>query len=224
MDFTTPISLKKYFGDKVNKTSNHNLGPIHNQQLSEDDKMLITDLGYKILRTQRSHCTLTSFNLTAMALLTSKPGSLSSLASETTWLKEILEHFGARAKLGSLNKILQVHGGLVTVGEDETKLELISSPVMLDVVDPKKLKGYRLSNETMTRVVPYIMLQLYVNPCLHYLADACLITVALLSFEKMGRLSRGTFVFILFTNLYVYLTWLTVRIPELYLRQVTIYR
>lgn len=193
MDFTAPISLKEYFGDKVNTSSNHSLGPIHSQQLSQDDKMLITDLGYKILRTQRSHCTLSPFNLTAMALSTSKPRSLASLASETIWLKEILEHFGARATLGSLHEILQVHGGLVTVGEDETKLELVSSPVMLDEVDPKKLKGYRLSNETMTRIVPYIMLQLYVNPCLHYLADACLITVTLLSFEKMGKLSRGIY-------------------------------
>lgn len=183
-DVAEPISAKQFFGSNINRTL-HNLKPIHLHEITDSEKKLIPELSHEIVYKQQKHCVITTFNLLSIILhnnLTSGRELLSidEIIQEVLWLKEIIEKLGAYVFLKDPKRdvlaALEVHNNFVRVNE-EGKVTLIWDKVVLGQVNVTKLKGHELSEKTITFSVPFIMLQLYVNPTLHYFIDVAVLVL-----------------------------------------------
>lgn len=53
--------------------------------------------------------------------------------------------------------------------------------------------GHALLDNTMCRAVPLLMLQHYVNPTLHFLANPAMVTTVMQHLGPSGEISRGEF-------------------------------
>ena len=195
-DMAQPISAKQFFRAKFNK-SGHNLQPIHQQEITEEEKKLIPELAHEIVLQQQKHCVITTFNLIAIVLhhnLFNEKSlmGVDDLCTEVLWLKKILEAVGAFVQTddvrNSVFEALEVHKNIVRVDESG-KVTLVWNQIVLDKANIGKLKAHNLSETTLTTCVPFIMLQLYINPVLHYLVD-CAILVAIL---KQQALTPGQY-------------------------------
>lgn len=186
--------MKTYFGDKLNR-SKHALKPIHQQELDQQERSLISDIAHEIVHTQQNNSVISAFNL-ASTLLSNKlvenerPYLKDELIVEMKWLKDVMEVFGALVSNSSLEEALTVHRNLIGVDENGNVV-VVHNSVDLSTVHPSKLKGHALSNETMTNIVPMIALQIYINPCLHFLVNCCLIVVILRSVGKNREIYKG---------------------------------
>ncbi|XP_049820228.1 dihydroxyacetone phosphate acyltransferase isoform X2 [Aethina tumida] len=184
--FGTPISAKETFGDKLDR-SVHNLAPIHEQEITEKEKSLIPSLGHQIVRCQQKDSIINVFNLIALDLnnnLTNskKCSTLDEMQKQISILKNALETLGAYVAYRDNNDFenaLAVHENLVRVDKDGL-VNLVFNDIVLDVaLKPEKMKGFLLSGKTMTRAIPFIMLQTYVNPTLHFFSDVALLIIIL---------------------------------------------
>ncbi|GJQ76367.1 Dhap-at [Trypoxylus dichotomus] len=156
VNFGTPISAYQFFGDKIDR-SVHCTKPVHLQAATENERKATALLAQSIVKHQQKLC-------------------------ELTWLKMIIEKFGAITDFTNgpdkVFEALQVHCNLLKLcGDGEIKL--IRNVEPMDKIDRTKLKGHQLQDEIMTKSLPAITIQLYVNPCLHYLINASLITIVL---------------------------------------------
>ncbi|CAH1116957.1 unnamed protein product [Phaedon cochleariae] len=181
-----PISAKRFFGDKLDR-SVHSLGSVHNQEITEDEKKLLPPLADEILHRQQRSIVLMTFNLMALVLNDNFAGqrpllSMAQLCDEVDWIKSILAHLGAPVATKDTEKDVTssflVHNNLVGLNMKH-KVCLISDKVTLDGLNPVKLKGHALSDATMSYSVPFVMLQIYVNPALQYLVDMAVICIIL---------------------------------------------
>ncbi|GLV33264.1 Glyceronephosphate O-acyltransferase [Carabus blaptoides fortunei] len=193
VDFTAPISVKQYLSKSNLKLDSHSLNPLHLQTLDAEERQFIADMAHRVVHTQQKHAVLTVFNLIAILvnnnmILGGAPFILDQLSLEILWLRDILEHLGARIEIyddDALRQALLVHNNLITV--KNTKVQLVQSPVILNDIDRKKTKGYQLNNNTMTTVVPMVMLQLYVNPTLHYFVDCSLVAMVIVAYRQLNK-------------------------------------
>lgn len=162
-------------------------------------QMLANDIVYS----QQKHCMISTFNLIALVLmnnLIAKKEALNmlSLTSEVLWIKSVIEQFGAQVSLKDENvdicNSLTTHKNLVCVGDDD-KIQLISNEIVLNDQNMSKLKAHAFSEQTMTAVVPYFMLQIYVNHTLHYFVNASIVVVIINLFEPIskGNILKGLF-------------------------------
>ncbi|KAG5890225.1 hypothetical protein JTB14_028766 [Gonioctena quinquepunctata] len=180
------ISARKFFEGKTDR-SVHSLGPIHQQEITEDDKNLIPPLAHEIVRSQQRCNVMSVFNLIALILNDNfaKRRHLSTvddLTEQIIWIKQILESLGGFVYTTNLQENIKdafsVHSNLVGVNS-ENKVCLVSTEVIQEKINPLKLKGHALSDETMTQSVPFVMLQIYVNPTLHYFIDMAILSIIL---------------------------------------------
>lgn len=185
MNFGQPISVKEWFADKITRR-NHSLKPLHEQELTAEEKRIVVKFAYDIIHRQQRLTIITTFNLIALCLTNSIKRNvaltLDELFDEIVWYKTVLEAQGAKTDLlnvkSNVLESLSVHVNLVTLaanGEINLRIERI----VLDAFNAKSLKGHNLSETTMTRAVPFVMLQVYVNPVLHFLLNPILLALAL---------------------------------------------
>lgn len=64
---------------------------------------------------------------------------------------------------------LEVHPNILKLIKGT--VELVSNGIDFQPIDPKRLKGFPLSKETMQTAVPIMSLQIYINPCLFWLSN-----------------------------------------------------
>lgn len=167
------------------------MGPLHLQEISEKEKMLIPPLAHEIIRKQQKCSTITVFNLISLALnynlvTSNELLKVKELTREVRWLKDVMEILGAFVYIEdierSINECFLVHKNLVEITVDG-KICLVHNNIVLDKTNATKLKGHSLSEKCMTISVPYVVLQIYINPSLHYLVDVAFI-VTILKFHK----------------------------------------
>nr|XP_023017057.1 dihydroxyacetone phosphate acyltransferase [Leptinotarsa decemlineata]XP_023017058.1 dihydroxyacetone phosphate acyltransferase [Leptinotarsa decemlineata] len=180
------ISAKKYFEGKIQRTS-HNVGPIHQQDMTEEEKNLIPQFANEIVHRQQKNNVLTVFNLIALVINNNYANqrvsfTLDELTKQVMWMKQILETLGCFIHTTNLEKSIKdsfiIHSNLIRL-DSENKVCLISNEVTQEKISPLKLKGHALSDKTMTYSVPFIMLQIYVNPSLHYFVDVAILAIIL---------------------------------------------
>ncbi|KAJ8925629.1 hypothetical protein NQ315_009473 [Exocentrus adspersus] len=185
--FGRPISAKSFFGSKLDRSVHHNKGPLHTQDITIDEKSLIPSLAYDIIRTQQKCSTITIFNLVSLILndnLVRKktPLSVKELIDEVKWMKEVIEKLGAfvftEDMENSVEQCFIVHKNLIELQPNGT-ICLVQNSVILDKFNPSQLKAHSLSEECMTFSIPFVMLQMYINPTLYYFIDAALIVTVL---------------------------------------------
>lgn len=184
MNFGEPISARERFKDEIVRRD-HNLKPIHEQELTVDEKKLVAKFAYEIIYEQQRLTVITTFNLIALCLTNSIknniPLTFNRLFDEITWYQELLEIQGATTDVTDLKRnileSLNVHTNLVRLNGDG-EINLFVEKIALGNFNKKLLKGYNLSEETMTRAVPFVMLQVYVNPVLHFVLNPMLLALA----------------------------------------------
>ncbi|XP_015837346.2 dihydroxyacetone phosphate acyltransferase isoform X1 [Tribolium castaneum] len=183
-DVAEPISAKKFFGPDLDRTL-HNLQPIHMQEITDYEKKLIPSLAHEIVYKQQKHCIITPFNLLAIVLhnnLTSGRNLLSvdEIIDEILGLKKVIEKFGAYVFMDDPRKCvleaLEVHNNFVRVNE-EGKVTLVWDEIVVGKVNVSKLKAHELSEKTITFSVPFMLLQIYINPTLHYFVDLAVLVL-----------------------------------------------
>lgn len=199
IDFTEPISLKQYFGDSLNR-ERRSLKPVHQQEFTPEDRKLISSLAYDVVRIQQNHSVITAFNLVTTLInnniiTSNKPYTKKELVNEVKWLKNIMEILGALVSTDheSLEDILVVHKNFIQ-GNEEGRIDLIYSDIDLSTVNPEKLKGHSLSNETMKNVIPMVFLQIYMNPCIHFLANSSIIMIILRCRDESIGIRQGNII------------------------------
>lgn len=169
------------------------------QTLDTEERQFIADIAHKVVQTQQKHAVLTVFNLAAILVNNNKtlrdaPFTINRLSLELSWLKNVLEHLGARIETYddiAVKQALLVHNNLIQVEKNTNTVQLVQSPVVLNAGDRKNTKGCQLNNNTMTTVVPVFMLQLYVNPTLHYFVDCSLVAMVTVAYNTECELNRG---------------------------------
>lgn len=184
INFGKPISVREWFNGKIERRD-HNLKPLHEQELTADEKKIIVKFAYEIIYKQQSLTVVTTFNLIALCLTNSIVQNVSlkfdGLLQEIAWFKKILEAQGATTDITDVKKnvleSLDVHKNLVTLNADGD-ISLYFEKIVLGDFNKKLLKGYNLSEETMTKAVPFVMLQMYVNPIMHILLHTMLLALA----------------------------------------------
>ncbi|XP_030763491.1 dihydroxyacetone phosphate acyltransferase [Sitophilus oryzae] len=191
--FDKPISIREYFGAKLDRTA-HSFGPLHIQEITEEEKAYIPPLAHEIVQRQQKSTVLSCFNLVSWVMnynLTkgNKFISRKELVFEMNALKEILQEWGARIFItdiqNDINECLKVHSNLIY--EIDDRIGLVENKIVVGPVNPNKLKGHSLTEDTIAYSVPFVMLQIYVNPVLHYLVDAALIVIILRSPGTMKK-------------------------------------
>lgn len=185
MDFAEPVSAKQFLGSKIDR-SIHSLRPISNQYIAQIEKDVIPPLAHEIIRRQQQHAVVSTFNILAIlltnSLSTGTTISATQIANEARWLKLVLEVLGANTTELQVENTLKVHTSLVRVDDETSTLCLVQEKVVLD---QRQLKGYRFPEETMTKVVPMIMLQIYVNTVLHFIISPALVVTLLKRYKSI---------------------------------------
>ncbi|KAF7267557.1 hypothetical protein GWI33_019226 [Rhynchophorus ferrugineus] len=155
--FDTPISARDFFGSHLNHAG-HRFGPDHSYELTNEEKALVPPLAFEIVRKQQTNNGKSRQRK-------------EQLIMETETVKHVLLAWGAKIFDEDIQKALEEFQNQTTVGP----------------LNASKLKAHALSEQTISYSVPFIMLQLYVNPILHYLIDAALILIILKSFGDMSK-------------------------------------
>jgi hypothetical protein len=57
----------------------------------------------------------------------------------------------------------------------------------------QNFSGHSLSEQTMDVAVPMVMLQHYLNPCLHYLIGPAMVTLVMWHLDDAVEISRGRY-------------------------------
>lgn len=148
------------------------------------------------MRRQQLASVVSYFNLIALILNNNitrgqQFTGVEELAEEIRILRDTLRSWGATIfdqDIGNaIKESLKVHENLITVGDNQN-VGLVTSQISMGVVDARKLKGHSLSEATISYSVPFMMLQIYANPVLHYFIDGALIVIAL---RSLGSLNKG---------------------------------
>jgi glycerone phosphate O-acyltransferase len=190
-DIAKPISAKEFFGPVLDR-SVHNLRPLHQQEITEEEKKLVPKLAHEIVYRQQKHCVITTFNLLAIVLHNNLIKgkdllNVEEIIEEIVWLKGIVEALGGFVCIDNVQKnvsdALEVHQNIVALTSDG-KVTLVSNEIVLDKANITKLKGHELSEKTITLSVPFMMLQIYINPVLHYFVDVAVLVLILKNHER----------------------------------------
>nr|XP_022909839.1 dihydroxyacetone phosphate acyltransferase [Onthophagus taurus] len=186
INFGDAISAHDFFNGKIDRSC-HNLDPVYLRKITESERRATSLLAQKIVESQQKLCTVTTFNLISAVFannlnLWQTSIDVNTLLSHVKWMDSILRNCGAVCDFdGTIECLLnsiEVHHNLIrwnTKGE----CYLVHDAIDLRNVDKTKMKGHQLSEKTMLNAVPLVMLQLYVNPILHYFINPALVVTIL---------------------------------------------
>ncbi|XP_050295744.1 dihydroxyacetone phosphate acyltransferase isoform X2 [Anthonomus grandis grandis] len=216
--FGEPIYVREFLQDKLTQ-SQHSFGSIQLHEISEAEKRLIPLLAYEIIRKQQQSTVISYFNLIALILNNNltrgqELTSNQELIREIRTLRETLRSWGAtifeKHIDDEIEESLLVHQNLIR--RDKNMIGLFRKTISVGNLNPEKLKAHSLSEVIISYSVPFVMLQVYANPVLHYLVDAALLVIILRSCGRMDKdvlyshfcILRSLFFyeFILLENLY----------------------
>uniref|UniRef100_A0A182TUY7 Phospholipid/glycerol acyltransferase domain-containing protein n=1 Tax=Anopheles melas TaxID=34690 RepID=A0A182TUY7_9DIPT len=187
LEFGDPLSAKDYFGEGLNRTR-HTVAPTFAQTLAREERDAIQNLANDVVHLQQHRMVLTAFHLIAIHYNYRKyhgqTVTLAELVTGVTQLGRMLEDLGAVTEVEGCTDVQQLCLGALDVHRNV--LQLTGDGVLVIArsyhdfsrVDKRKLKGYNLTDGVMKLAVPIFSLQLYCNPCLHWLAVPAMVLLA----------------------------------------------
>lgn len=193
--FGEPISTRDFLEDKLDRTQ-HSFGPIDLHETSEEEKKVIPPLAYEIVRRQQMSSVVNYFNLIALILNNNltrgqEYTGFQELITEIRILKRTLQSWGATIFEQNIEEAIKecllVHKNLIHLHENGT-IGLVTNKISVGKLDPMKLKGHVLSEDTISYSIPFFLLQIYANPVFHYLIDGALIVIIL---RSCGKINKG---------------------------------
>uniref|UniRef100_A0A182JQR0 Phospholipid/glycerol acyltransferase domain-containing protein n=1 Tax=Anopheles christyi TaxID=43041 RepID=A0A182JQR0_9DIPT len=187
LEFGDPLSAKDYFGDGLNRTR-HTVAPTFAQTLAKEERESIQDLANDVVHLQQHRMVLTAFHLIALYYNYRKyhgqTVTLGQLVEGVAQLGRIFEDLGAVTEVEGCTDVqklcleaLDVHRNVLQLTADRV-LVIARSYHDFSRVEKRKLKGYNLTDGVMKLAVPIFSLQLYCNPCLHWLAVPAMVLLA----------------------------------------------
>ncbi|XP_055545496.1 dihydroxyacetone phosphate acyltransferase [Wyeomyia smithii] len=202
-EFGEPISVKEYFGKDLNRAQ-HAMDPIHAQTLTKAELGMIQNLAFDVVHLQQEKIVLTAFHLISIYYnyqkYLGKSTTLQELVEGLSNILDVFEDLGAVTtiqKTGrpdddhfvirtSITEALSVHRNILQLTSDQV-LVIATTHHDFNQVDKRKLKGHNLTDLVMKLSVPIFTLQLYSNPCLHWLAQPALVLLAARSISQSGQ-------------------------------------
>ncbi|XP_053693173.1 dihydroxyacetone phosphate acyltransferase [Sabethes cyaneus] len=199
-EFGEPISVKEYFGKDLNRAQ-HAMTPSHVQTLTKAELGMIQNLAFDVVHLQQEKIVLTTFHLISIYYnyqkYLGKSTTLPELIEGLSYILDVFKDLGAVTTIqktgwpetdyllieASITEALSVHRNILQLTSDQV-LVIATSHHDFNQVDKRKLKGHNLTDLVMKLSVPIFTLQLYSNPCLHWLAQPALVLLAARSISR----------------------------------------
>lgn len=196
-DYCQPISLNKFFGNKLDKFK-HACEPSHIQKLSAEEIQLITDLAHFVLKQQQNKIVIMAYNLICLTynerVFANSVESLTfrELKENVLKLSRFFEQLGAVVALdgsdpdGNIRETINLHDNILEIvgGNSKIQLKRISTETTRST-NGAKLKGHWLCKEVMDIVVPVFSIQLYCNPTIYWLSKPALFVISTVGSQEV---------------------------------------
>ncbi|XP_055904777.1 dihydroxyacetone phosphate acyltransferase [Eupeodes corollae] len=195
MDVGNPISVKEFFGSFGPERIRRASIPSHLQKLNMDEVLMIKKLASEVVYQQQRRVVITTFNMIAVlytySLNCQRPLNIDELSRDVVLLKTLFEKLGAHVATNNnaikpeIIKTVEIHSNVVTFEKANLKYTP-STGVDMKNIELKKLKGHMLAQNTMTIAVPALHIQLYINPCMFWLAKPSFVVLAAMKLNANG--------------------------------------
>lgn len=197
LDFGAPISVREFFGhENGQRVRRAGLGGSL-QKLNRQEIDLVKQLANEIIYQQQRRIVISTFNLLSLCYASKLYGQLSvgldDLAQSILHLKRIFEQLGAHVST-TANSIkpdiidaVEIHGNILQFRVGRLQFSPLAADQLAAKIDVKRLKAHALSPETMAVAVPMLALQLYVNPCMFWLARPAYLLLAALKEQRRQK-------------------------------------
>jgi glycerone phosphate O-acyltransferase len=203
IDFAEPISVRDLFqASGLHRVRPTPESPHIQRTLSADEMAFCVDVAHRVVQQQQRHAVISAFNLISTVLNNSVvegtgPPPLNEVVANVSWLKSVMEMLGALIDIqggpagvdAAVKDAITIHKSLVTL-TPSNHLKLVKVHTTAYKMDPSKLKGHSLSEQTMDVAVPMVLLQHYLNPCLHYLIGPAMVTLIMWHLDDAVEISR----------------------------------
>ncbi|XP_075221478.1 dihydroxyacetone phosphate acyltransferase [Lycorma delicatula] len=215
--FSEPISFRKYLTQTLSATLDFT------KRDSVEESGHCFHLAYQIVDCQQKNMVLNTFNILAMVLTNHlmvnslEPLLIDHVSKDVVWLSAVLKTQGAVVQpishgtaVSVLMESIKVHQSLIRVSASGTISLVKLNNDKCKTLDPQTLRGHKLSTDMMNLAVPMLTLQLYVNPCLHFLINSAIITVIMQQVGANSHINKNSlfmkFVFVreLFAHEFVF--------------------
>ncbi|KAH8243102.1 hypothetical protein KR032_004601 [Drosophila birchii] len=194
LDFGEPISVKEFFGhDSSQRMQRAGVGG-HLQKLNRQEVELVKQLANEIIYQQQRRIVITTFNLLSLyyasQLYAQKSVNIDELSRGVLHLKRIFEQLGAHVSTrpGSIKAdiidAVEIHSNILHFVSARLQFTPMAAKQLADKIDVKRLKAHALCPQTMAVAVPMLALQLYVNPCMFWLARPAYLLLAALKEQR----------------------------------------
>ncbi|XP_034489168.1 dihydroxyacetone phosphate acyltransferase [Drosophila innubila] len=194
LDFGAPISAKEFFGHhNGERIQRAGLGGSL-QKLNRQEIELVKQLANEIIYQQQRRIVITTFNMLSLLYASKLYGqhsvNLDELARGVLHLKRIFEQLGAHVST-STNSIkpdiidaVEIHNNILEFRVGRLQFTPLAADQLAAKIDVKRLKAHALCPKTMAVAVPMMALQLYVNPCMFWLARPAYLLLAALKEQR----------------------------------------
>lgn len=116
--------------------------------------------------------------------------NIDELARGITLLKGLFQELGAHVSTNlnaikpEIIKTVEIHSNIVHFHQANLRFTKVAAEQLAQEIDMAKLKGYALLPQTMAIALPSLSLQLYINPCLFWLARPAYLIMAALQIQQ----------------------------------------
>ncbi|KAM7362807.1 dihydroxyacetone phosphate acyltransferase isoform 2-T3 [Cochliomyia hominivorax] len=194
LDFGEPISVKDFLGEACaeERMKRATLGA-HLQKLNKKEIDLVKRLATEIIYQQQRRIVITTFNLVCLYYNSQYYNSISvnldELSRALCLLKEMFEELGAHVATDmncikhEIMETVEIHSNILHFKQGRLEVTQVPAEQLAQEIDLKRLKAHTLSPRTMAVALPSMTLQLYINPCLFWLARPGYLIVAALQLQ-----------------------------------------
>ncbi|XP_058978551.1 dihydroxyacetone phosphate acyltransferase-like [Musca domestica] len=198
LDFGEPISVKDFFGEScsLDKMKRATLGS-HLQKLNKHEIELVKKLATEIIYQQQRRIVITTFNMISLYFASQyymdKSLNVDEISRGIIMLKDMFEKLGAHVATDvncikpEIIETVEIHSNIVHFKQGRLEFTQVPVELLAQEIDISRLKAHALSPRTMAVAVPSMALQLYMNPCLFWLARPGYLIMAALQLEEQQQ-------------------------------------
>ncbi|KAM8704500.1 hypothetical protein ACLKA7_009017 [Drosophila subpalustris] len=194
LDFGAPISAKEFFGHHSGERMQRaGLGGSL-QKLNRQEIELVKQLANEIIYQQQRRIVISTFNMLCLLYASKLYGqhsvNLDELARGILHMKRIFEQLGAHVSTCTKNikvdiiDAVEIHKNILEFRIGRLQFTPLAVDQLAAKIDIKRLKAHALCPKTMAVAVPMLALQLYVNPCMFWLARPAYLLLAALKEQR----------------------------------------
>ncbi|XP_017131626.1 dihydroxyacetone phosphate acyltransferase [Drosophila elegans] len=194
LDFGEPISVKEFFGhDSGQRMQRAGVGG-HLQKLNRQEVELVKQLANEIIYQQQRRIVISTFNLLSLyyasQLYAQKNVNIDELSRGVLHLKRIFEQLGAHVSTTpssiktDIIDAVEIHSNILHFVAAKLQFTPMAAKQLAEKIDVRRMKAHALCPQTMAVAVPMLALQLYINPCMFWLARPAYLLLAALKEQR----------------------------------------